>query len=86
MVALLDLGADVNAVDDYGNTPVSKAIFSHHTGRDPRPITLLIERGADLDRENKHGVSPLKLAQTIANSDVRQIVEAAMASHRAKGS
>jgi ankyrin repeat protein len=37
-------------------------------------IALLREHGADPARENNYGVSPLKLAHTVANFDVRQFV------------
>ena len=35
-------------------------------------IQLCARRGADPRVKNKHGVSPVKLARTIANYDVRQ--------------
>jgi ankyrin repeat protein len=69
-LALLDAGAPVDATDAHGNTPLSNAVFESR-GRGEL-IKLLRERGADPTRPNNHGVSPLGLARTIANFDVRQ--------------
>jgi ankyrin repeat protein len=69
-VALLQAGAPVDARDANGNTPLSTAVFESRGRGDL--IKLLREHGADPTRANNHGVSPLKLAHTIANFDVRQ--------------
>ena len=59
---LLDLGADVNAVDDNGET-------AHARRRLPKPpkvVQLLVDRGADINvwnRKNKAGWTPLMIAQ-----------------------
>ncbi len=67
---LITHGAPVEAQDTHGNTPLCKAVF-YSNGRGEL-IQLLREAGADPNRQNKHGVSPLSLARTIANYDVRQ--------------
>src|SRR5262249_26848866 len=69
-IALLEAGAPVDATDAHGNTPLANAVFESR-GRGEL-IKLLRDRGADPMRPNNHGVSPLKLARTIANFDVRQ--------------
>jgi len=69
-IALLDEGAPVDAQDIHGNTPLFRATFESR-GRGEL-ITLLRSRGADPLMKNNHGVSPLKLAHTIGNYDVRQ--------------
>jgi ankyrin repeat protein len=69
-VALLAAGATVDPVDGFGNTPLWRATFESR-GRG-EVITLLRRQGADPTRANASGVSPLKLAHTIANYDVRQ--------------
>lgn len=68
--ALLAAGAEVDATDAHGNTPLSTAVFASR-GRGEL-IALLRARGADPQRQNLHGVSPLSLARAIANYDVRQ--------------
>jgi ankyrin repeat protein len=67
---LIQHGALVDAQDSHGNTPLAKAVF-YSQGRGEL-IRLLREAGADPQLKNKHGVSPVKLARTIANYDVRQ--------------
>lgn len=59
---LLELGADINAVDDNGETAMHGAAY----GSFPRVIRLLAERGADPDlwkRPNRHGWTPLFIAE-----------------------
>jgi ankyrin repeat protein len=65
---LLQRGADVHATDAHGNTPLSRAVFAYTN--DPATIAALRAAGADPLKKNKHGVSPVSLARTIANYDV----------------
>lgn|ERR1039458_4105796 len=68
--ALLDAGATVDPRDGHGNTPLSTAVFNSR-GRGEL-IALLRRHGADPNIANAHGVSPIRLARTIANYDVKQ--------------
>ena len=54
----LELGADVNAADDGGNTALHAAA-SH--GMDT-VIELLVDRGGDVNAENRRGQTPVALA------------------------
>lgn len=59
---LLDLGANINAVDDNGETAMHGAAY----GSFPSVVGLLAERGADpglWSRPNKHGWTPLYIAE-----------------------
>ena len=59
---LLDLGADVNGVDDNGETAMHGAAY----GSFPSVVQLLAERGAEpglWSRANKHGWTPLYIAE-----------------------
>jgi ankyrin repeat protein len=59
---LLDLGADVNAVDDHGETAMHGAAYQSR----PAVVELLVERGADVsvwNRPNEWGWTPLQIAQ-----------------------
>lgn len=67
---LLDAGAPVDARNMHGNTPLSTAVFSYED--DGTLIELLRARGADPTIKNKYRVSPVKLARSIANYDVRK--------------
>jgi ankyrin repeat protein len=55
---LLDAGADVNQVTEYGWTPLLTATNNRHY----KLARYLIERGADVNRANKGGWTPLYLA------------------------
>ncbi len=59
---LLELGADIDAVDDNGETVMHGAVY----GSFPTVIQLLADRGADPDlwkRPNRHGWTPLFIAE-----------------------
>lgn len=67
---LLDAGASVDPKNKFGNTPLFVAVFNSR-GRGEL-IGLLRERGADPLSPNMRGKTPLDLARSIANYDVRQ--------------
>ena len=59
---LLDLGADINAVDDNGETAMHGAAYKSLPGM----VQLLADHGADVEvwnRKNKYGWTPLQIAQ-----------------------
>ncbi len=68
--ALLKAGATVDARDKFGNTPLGRAVFNSR-GRG-EIIKLLLEHGADRNAKNNSSKSPLDLANTIGNYDVKQ--------------
>jgi len=70
---LLDAGASVDAQEANGNTPLSTAVFNSRGHGEV--IKLLRAHGANPHAKNDHGVSPLSLARTIANFDVRQFFQ-----------
>ena len=51
----LSLGADVNAVDDYGNTALISACMWGYTNI----VELLLEYGADINIKNNKGLTAL---------------------------
>jgi ankyrin repeat protein len=55
----LDAGADVNAKDDSGWTPLHRAVSKVHN----KIAKLLIEEGADVNALNKDGLAPLDYAE-----------------------
>ena len=67
---LLHHGAPIDAEDGDGNTPLSTAVFNSKGHGDL--ISALLSAGADRDHQNKHGVSPLELAKSIANYNITQ--------------
>jgi len=59
---LLKLGADINAVDNHGNTAVHGAVYENRS----QLIEFLVERGAEVaiwNRPNRRGWTPLDIAQ-----------------------
>jgi ankyrin repeat protein len=68
VTALLGAGADVTLRDRFGNTRLLRAVFCSRG--EGGLIHLLRTAGADPDSPNNSGVSPLKLARTIANFDI----------------
>ena len=83
---LLDGGADINAQDKNGATPLHRAVRT----RCADAVRCLLEAGADPRRKNKPGSTPFHLAvqntgrggsgAEVAKAEQRQIVEALLAS------
>jgi ankyrin repeat protein len=70
--SLLAAGADVDAVDVFGNTPLWRAV---NTGTGLAPMTELLHHGADPGHENRNGSSPLGLARESGEVDVLALLE-----------
>ena len=61
MQLVLDLGVDIDAVDDNGETAMHASAYRNW----PEPIKLLADKGARIEiwnRENKYGSTPLAIA------------------------
>lgn len=65
---LLENQAEVDAEDVNGNTPLSDAVFNSRG--EGNVIQLLLLHGSDQHKKNNHGVSPLTLAESIANYNI----------------
>jgi ankyrin repeat protein len=62
MQVALDLGADINAVDNNGETAMHGAAYKNS----PKAVEFLAAKGAKIeiwDRKNKHGWTPLIIAE-----------------------
>ena len=60
--AALELGADVNAVDDNGETAMHGAAYKNL----PKVVQFLADKGAKIDvwnKKNKYGWTPLVIAE-----------------------
>jgi uncharacterized protein len=72
-LALLEAGAEVDAVNRYGNTALFIAVFNSRG--DGRMIRLLRDHGASPFVTNSHGQTPVGLARLIANYPVAAFFE-----------
>jgi ankyrin repeat protein len=78
---LLDRGADVDAADAMGMTPLMWATFSGRVST----MRLLIERGADIGARNNDGHSALTIARTESNVTKVQLLSEARIEAMASG-
>ena len=60
--ALVDAGADVNARDDRGRTPLHTVVDSRRRGLGDSLVAVLVEAGADVNARTETGVTPLHRA------------------------
>jgi ankyrin repeat protein len=65
-------GAKVDAMDNEGRTPLFVAMLNSKGSGSM--IRSLVMNGADPNLSNLKGVSPLKLAESIANVDLKQFL------------
>jgi ankyrin repeat protein len=68
---LVRVGADVDARDGWGNTPLARAVVNSR-GRG-EAIVALLKAGADPRAENDHGNSPYSTAERVTNYDLKQL-------------
>jgi ankyrin repeat protein len=54
---LLNAGANIDAEDEYGLSPLSQAARNGHV----EVVNVLLNTGANIQRDDKDGLSPLKL-------------------------
>lgn len=59
---LLKKGILIDTQDDFGNTPISKAIF-RSKNNNYEIISFLVKNGAKVELENNYGVSAIDLAK-----------------------
>jgi len=69
LTTLLDAGADINALNDNGQTPLHIAVFWNNVDA----VKLLVDRGADKTIKNKSGRTPEELAIHYDYVDVMKI-------------
>ena len=70
--ALVNVGATVDSINAFGNTPLFVAVFNSRGRSPPEMIHLLRTHGADPLHSNVTGQTPAGLARLIGNHDVAQ--------------
>ena len=71
IVYLLKKKADPNVQNGYGNTPLWVALFNCQ-GQKTKVFDAFLKHGANPQLKNYSGSSPLDLAETVANFDLKQ--------------
>ncbi len=66
---LIEKGADVDAKDDLGNTPLINAAKEYRFGM-PDVVRSLLNHNADLEAKDQNGMTALHWAASIGNPDV----------------
>jgi len=73
ITVFLELGAKVNSLDKYGNTPLH---FAAGSGFNVSSVKDLLAYGADINALNENNQSPLQKALSSANNiDLKHLVE-----------
>jgi ankyrin repeat protein len=72
----VELGLDVNAVNDAGETPLHVAVSD-------KMVRYLVEKGAKLDARNREGRTPFEVAVSRKDRSGRQLLPEALAALRA---
>lgn len=72
-IFLIEKGSAIDIVDAHGNTPLGRAVYTSQGHGEV--IKLLLDAGANKERKNFYGVSPLDLANSIGNYDVKRFLE-----------
>ena len=73
---LLDLGANINAVDVDGNNCLHFAVNSNNTTNNTKLLKKLLVRGAEKTNANKEGKLPIDLAKENNNGTIVNILSA----------
>lgn len=76
MEAALEAGADINATDESGNTPLHEVSDEHKI----EPVRFLLGKGAEVNAKNFCGATPLLLAAKESDVESVRILLAAGAS------
>ena len=67
---LLDMGAQIDAVNKYGRTPLLYAALNGHTDI----VKLLLDRGAEVDARDEEGWAPLHYAALNGHTDIVRLL------------
>ncbi len=74
---LLAGGADVNARDDRGKSPLLNAVFDDGDEASAKVVKVLLAYGADLTAKNTEGQTALDIAEQRGKAKVAQLLRQA---------
>jgi hypothetical protein len=70
---LIEVGADINKTDKYGETPLHRVVYNGRT----EIARMLIKVGADVNIPNRHGQTPLYWAACDGHTEIaKMLIEA----------
>jgi len=82
VAVLLDAGADINALDRYGQTALINATYQG----DIELVKLLVAKGAELNHTAKYNLTALMLAVINNHAEIVRVLVAAGANAQIEGS
>ena len=68
---LIEQGADVNAKDKYGYTPLHFAVGNGY----PKIVEVLLKNDAKVNAKNKNGITPLHLAACNGRTEIVELLK-----------
>lgn len=71
---LIDANVDIDPQDINGNTPLWLSIINYRKIEDGYFPQTLVKKGANPKLKNIHGISPIKLAKTISNYNLEELL------------
>ena len=71
---LLESGAEINAIDEFHETALKKAVYNQYNEKSLDVIKLLIDAGADINAANDEGWTPLMEAAYHNNPDIVKLL------------
>lgn len=74
LAALLEVGAEVDARDAYGGTPLRRAVMADRAEN----VEFLLSRGADPSAATRRGSTPLSAAEASGKEEILRILRAHM--------
>ncbi|MHC4963243.1 MAG: ankyrin repeat domain-containing protein, partial [Planctomycetota bacterium] len=73
---LMEYGADVDAIDFLGNTPLHYALFKNRT----KAMEMLLKKGASINAANAYGMTPLHYFQSGGATSAARLIQAMLLS------
>lgn len=70
VISLLDRGADIEARNNDGDTPLLRACTTNHT----KIVELLLNSGADIENRNDEGYTPLLLSSYYGLEEIVELL------------